>query len=93
MILCDCQSVVKTLARLFEDGIIPANVQEHDIWDQITELTRKLTTKDVCIQLMPGHLNEPHKAKLRYELLEKGTITQADIDGNVAAGEFGETRS
>jgi ribonuclease HI len=79
MIMCDCQSVVKTLTRLLEDGIIPANVQEQDIWDQITELTRKLTTKDVCIQWMPGHFNEPHKAKLRYELLKNGTITQANI--------------
>ena len=31
MIMCDCQSVVNTLTRLLEDGIIPANVQEQDL--------------------------------------------------------------
>ena len=39
---------------------------------------------------MPGHLNEPHKAKYRYELLGKGVITQGDIDGNVAADKLAD---
>jgi hypothetical protein len=85
MIMCDCQGIVKTLTKFIEDGVKPEHIKEHDLWEQIFHLADGLTTKQLCIQWMPSHLEEDKNAQKRELFLKKGIITQDDIEGNVAA--------
>ena len=63
MIMCDCQSVVKTFTSYLEDGVKPESIKEQDLWDQIVILADGLTTKQLCIQWMPSHLEEEKMQK------------------------------
>ena len=83
--MCDCQGIVNTLTKFLEDGVKPEHIKEHDLWDQIFHLADGLTTKQLCIQWMPSHLEEAKNAQKRESFLKKGIITQEDIEGNVAA--------
>ena len=91
IIMCDCQSVVKTLANYIENGTKPDNLREQDLWDIIFNLTENVTSKQICIQWMPGHLDNPNNAKKRDKYLKDGIIEQQDIVGNVAADTLANT--
>jgi ribonuclease HI len=85
MVMCDCQAVVNTLTAYLEDGTMPNNLQEQDVWDDIFYLAKDLSSKHFCIQWMPGHLDEEANLKKRERFLEEGAGTMQDIEGNVEA--------
>ena len=85
LIMCDCQSVVKTLNKLLEEKQLNDDLKERDLWEQIAILVQDLDFRQIGIQWMPGHLDAKEKEETRKKLLANGTVLQEDIEGNVKA--------
>ena len=91
VIMCDCQSVVKTFNKFIHSGIPSQGLREQDLWEQVYVLMENTTDNMVLMQWMPGHLDDKTKVQKRDKMLKDGTILMEDIDGNVQADKLANT--
>jgi ribonuclease HI len=74
VIMCDCQSVVKTFDKYQDCGIPSQGLREQDLWDQVFMLMKDTAADSILMQWMPGHLDDKAKADKKAKMLKDGTI-------------------